>query len=206
MKRENFFQKEQDRKRLVRKASFRKQKERILIVCEGEKTEPNYFKDFRLSNVEVRTSKGGDAKRVVQKAIGFYKEGEYDKVYCVFDRDIKPEFPNPERFKSAFLLAKEYINFTCIYSNDAFELWYILHYTYLNYPKSRMDYIDILSRKLGFRYKKNMIGLYDYLFSRQHRAIVNAKNLLKSYKHHDPERDNPSTNVFLLVEELNNWL
>lgn len=47
-----------DRKRkLEREDAQRKSYDRVLIVCEGKKTEPQYFKDIRqfyqLSNIEM---------------------------------------------------------------------------------------------------------------------------------------------------------
>ncbi|TGG87894.1 RloB domain-containing protein [Geotoga petraea] len=37
-----------------RKKDIRNIKPKILIVCEGEKTEPNYFKAFRITSVQVQ--------------------------------------------------------------------------------------------------------------------------------------------------------
>jgi len=36
-----------EKEKLKRRAGFRQQKPIVLIVCEGEKTEPNYFNDLR---------------------------------------------------------------------------------------------------------------------------------------------------------------
>lgn len=40
-------------KNYKRRTSFRDPRERLLIVCEGSKTEPRYFEGFRLTNVKV---------------------------------------------------------------------------------------------------------------------------------------------------------
>ena len=39
--------------KLERKLNSRSAKQRILIVCEGKKTEPNYFKSFPITSVKV---------------------------------------------------------------------------------------------------------------------------------------------------------
>lgn len=46
-----YHQKKQSK--LVRKhRQDREYKNSILIICEGEKTEPNYFKSFQISNIK----------------------------------------------------------------------------------------------------------------------------------------------------------
>ncbi|NLD33121.1 MAG: RloB domain-containing protein, partial [Trichococcus flocculiformis] len=47
--------------------------------------------------------------------------------------------------------------------------------------------------------------MYNVLLSRQPAAIQNAKKLY-SQRSPSPARDNPSTTVFMLVEELNKHL
>jgi hypothetical protein len=60
----------------------------------------------------------------------------------------------------------------------------------------------MLTGRLGFQYKKNDPSIYEHLESLQENAIKNAKRLNKSYPHHRPGNDNPSTNVYELVEKL----
>ena len=80
---------------------------------------------------------------------------------------------------------------------------YLLHFDYFHTGVSRKDYQEKLTRKLGREYKKNSITMYDELLEKQPQAIKFAKKLLSSYANHNPEKDNPSTTVFQLVEELN---
>jgi hypothetical protein len=92
---DNLFHKRKERKAelLRRRRAIKEPYDVILIVCEGEKTEPNYFselkKAFRLSNANVRIcGRGSDPLSVVNFAIeAFRREPEFDRVYCVFDRD-----------------------------------------------------------------------------------------------------------------------
>jgi hypothetical protein len=60
---------------------------------------------------------------------------------------------------------------------------------------------------MGRKYQKNDTDMYDYLKDRQTDAIRNAKKLLASYNRGcNPERDDPSTKVHLLVERLNEFI
>lgn len=171
----------------------------IHILCEGEKTEPNYFENFRLKNVSV-CGRGEDPSQLIKKA---KKEiNNYDQVWCVFDRDSVP----PEKFNIPFQLSeKQRKKIKLAYSNEAFELWYLLHFNYYDTGISRDQYIKKLSEQLGHKYEKKSETIYDELLDRQQTAIDNAKRLYESYPNPNPEKDNPSTTVHLLVEGLNKY-
>ncbi len=64
----------------------------------------------------------------------------------------------------------------------------------------------MLTELLGHKYQKNSETIYEKLKDKQENAIKNAKRLLKEYKPPNPESDNPSTTVHLLVEELNSFI
>jgi hypothetical protein len=182
----------------------REQRSRFLIVCEGMKTEPQYFESFRLS-VHVE-SVGRGALEVVETAIRLRDEGDYrhpllDYVWCVFDRDDVPA----DDFNAAIALARKE-GLGAAYSNEAFELWYLLHFHYVDTGISRLDYIAKLSLLLGHPYRKNSPAIGRELEKRQPTAIANARRLLAQYDPPNPALDNPSTTVHLLVEELNHSL
>ena len=182
----------------------REQRSRFLIVCEGMKTEPQYFESFRLS-VHVE-SVGRGALEVVDTAIRLRDEGDYrhpllDYVWCVFDRDDVPA----DDFNTAIALARKE-GLGAAYSNEAFELWYLLHFHYVDTGISRLDYIAKLSLLLGHPYRKNSPAIGRELEKRQPTAIANARRLLAQYDPPNPAVDNPSTTVHLLVEELNRSL
>ena len=184
-----------------RKTNTRELRIRFLIVCEGTKTEPNYFNSFRVPKnvveIDVR-GVGKDPSQLVDDAKKIRDNDDYDRIWCVFDRDSW----TPENFNNAISSAKSQ-GFEVAYSNEAFELWYILHFEYLNTATSRKDYGDKLSNHLEKPYKKNDPTIYDELLPRQETAIKNAKKLLNQYDRHDPANNNPATTVHLLVESLN---
>jgi hypothetical protein len=85
----------------------------FLIVCEGEKTEPNYFKSFPVDPKVIKLDikgEGKNTKSLVEKAIELKNDSESDETYrfwCVFDRDKNPNNPNAsQNFNSAITLAR----------------------------------------------------------------------------------------------------
>ena len=185
----------------AREVNTREIKQRFLIVCEGAKTEPNYFKSFRVPKVVIEIQGlGENPSKLVQSANDLKSEDDYDQVWCVFDRDDWTK----EDFNNAISSAKKY-GFKVAYSNEAFELWYVLHFEFLNTNIPRDDYIKKLTSLLGKKYHKNSNMIYDDLIEKQDTAFRNAKKLLEQYEPSQPEQDNPSTTVHLLVEQLNKF-
>lgn len=196
------------RRMLARKASgLKNEKTKFLLVCEGEKTEPNYFESFRGANISVVTEKAaGDPLNVVLKAIemnpakgrGKKKQTPYDSVWAIFDRDSF----ELDRINTAFQLA-DLNGINVAFSNEAFELWYLLHFEYRNTGMIRTEYAQALSNHLGFNYAKNSLEMYDLLFPFMQTAISNARRLAEVYEEKHPLVDrNPYTSVYLLVERL----
>jgi len=126
---------------LKRRRPRREPYDRVLIVCEGEKTEPNYIRElcahYRLStaNIEVTQGEGNDPVSVVRTAKRLQKiemrQGErYDRVYCVFDRDEHTNYADAcgQAQRAKFCTAR---------SNPAFEYWLLLHFEYTRAPYQR---------------------------------------------------------------------
>jgi len=105
-------------------------------------------------------------------------------------------------FNNAITLAQKR-GMRAAYSNQAFEIWYLLHFHYHDTALSRDLYGDKLSECLEIKYEKNSINMFELLESKQNDAIRNAERLLQSYNPHNPARDNPCTTVHYLVQELN---
>lgn len=189
---------ERTRGRSRRTANVRNVRQRFLIVCEGSQTEPNYFRAFQIPGcvVEVRdTTQRG--VRLIEEAIRRRNDNEYDQVWCVFDRDNL----QPQQIHAAFQLAKQN-EIDIAFSNQAFELWRLLHFDYHNTAIPQQDYCTRLQHHLG-SYNKNSADLYTTLLRMQQTAIANARRLHQSYNPWDPATADPSTTVYLLVEELN---
>ncbi len=209
-------------------------RKRLLIVCEGRETEPNYFnslyKNLNRGHLYIQVrGEGRVTLSLVQRAIELRNEdGEYNEVWCVFDRDFKSENNNQQNFNAAITLAlREKIRLAI--SNDAFELWYLLHYEYYTSETHRDNLSQKLEERLGKKYKKNLDLYEQYLKQRQQTAIRNAENLWKDissdttkaiyFDKQHPEQFleitdklihkltqqhniNPSTTVYSLVQRL----
>jgi len=173
-------------------------RQRFLIVCEGEKTEPNYFQQFRAPSLVVKVEGlGMNTLSLVQKVIELQNLDDYDQTWCVFDKD---DFPGKD-FTGAIILARKN-GIKVAYSNQSFELWYVLHFCYMQNAITRYDYMRILDRELGIKYKKNSTTIYKKLLDKQKTAIQNAAILLDQYHPPKPAKDDPSTTVHKLVEQL----
>ena len=95
-----FKNNKRDRQNLKRKQEGYHIKKSILIVCEGEKTEPNYFnalkRKFRSKTATIDIDDKSDSTpiSVVKYAINKAKQNpeSYDIIYCVIDRDRHNDF------------------------------------------------------------------------------------------------------------------
>jgi hypothetical protein len=204
-------------KRFARKEKKTKKKRELiayfLIVCEGSKTEPNYFKSFPKKNgqivYDIEFEGGGiSTLKVVEKAIEIRDSSKqkYDRVWAVFDRDSF----KATSFNNAIFKAKAN-NIECAWSNQAFELWYLLHFhnriTSMHrdeYKKAIENAINNQIKEKSFKYEKNSPNMLSILekYGNQDQAIKWAKNLNKNFAGQKFSDFNPSTQVYKLVEEL----
>ncbi len=170
-----------------------------LIVCEGEKTEPFYFEGLKrdlppgvLQVTEIEIAGTGDnTLNLVQKARTRKKEREQqtglpvDCLWVVFDRDAFPS----QHFNKAIELC-EHEGIGCAWSNEAFELWYLLHFQYFDARIDRRQYLEMLTghlrKQMGqdFRYEKNNPDFYRLLktYGNLEQAIAHASRLSALYE------------------------
>lgn len=203
-----------------RSVSIRKKRKFYLIICEGEATEPNYFVglkqdlpkgDLTAYQIDI-TGRGRSTQSLVDEALRIRKSYEnstprkVDKLWVVFDKD---SFSSSD-FNAAIQRC-ENIGIGCAWSNEAFELWYLLHFQYYENAMSRRDFKGAIERYLKpvlggkFRYEKNSKDMYLLLKEqgKQEDAIRNAKLLSDKYGQRlDYANQNPCTTVWKLVEEL----
>jgi RloB-like protein len=182
----------------------------VLIVCEGEKTEPYYFQSFPIDPAKVEIDgTGHNSDSLVELAIAKKKKAKdkktpYLQVWCVFDRDAF----SGNNINRAFQLAKSN-KIKIAYSNEAFELWFLLHFNFIDTACNRKDLRRKLSRLVPGGYKKNCENMYDILDDGNHKgknqkqAINNAKKLESIHSPTDKLNNNPSSTVYKLVEDLN---
>jgi len=185
----------------------------ILIVCEGENTEPLYFGSFQVITLTVKSIGLGESKlKLVESTKCIQEKENYDEVWCVFDLDIKRDEENciPD-FNNAIRKAKE-LGYKVAYSNDAFELWFYLHYQYTDNENHRTFYYEKLSQLWNINYEKegkkwkfsfdNFERLRNDKNASQTEAIKRAKKLYEERKDLQYHKQNPVTTVYELVELL----
>ena len=210
---DNLFHKRKERKAesLRRRQAMKAPYDVVLIVCEGEKTEPNYFselkKAFRLSNANVRIcGRGSDPLSVVNFAIEtFRREPEFDRVYCVFDRDRHTTYDAALDRVRRTRLGKGSRIFA-IPSIPCFEFWLLLHFIYTTRPFDAPSGDSICSRvieelkKYLPEYQKGEQDIFNKMQDSLNDAITNASRVQQF--HQTSGTDNPSTLVHSLVEYL----
>lgn len=177
----------------------------ILIVCEGTKTEPNYFLAFRdyLNNPTINILPIGVAKNtlsLVEEAIELKRCHSADEVWCVFDKDSFPDYEFDNAIKKAKANGLE-----VAYSNEAFEIWYLYHFDYHTSALSRSVYKDRISQKINKKYEKNDPSIFYDLLDKMDVAISNAKKRHEEIGDHGIlSSSNPVTLVYKLVCHLKN--
>ncbi|HEX03856.1 MAG TPA: RloB domain-containing protein [Bacteroidetes bacterium] len=201
-------------KDLARRKSSRAPYDRVLIVCEGGKTEPNYLRELidclKLSsaNVEVDGDSGSSPIGVVEHAKRRYRvesdEGdEFDRVFCVFDRDTHTTYTAAmnasERFRPSGV-------FQTIPSVPCFEYWLLLHFVYSTQPydsaggRSACDRVIGELRNYMPGYTKRRKGIFREVMSQSNQAVVFSKRALREAE--NAGTDNPTTRMHELVEYL----
>ena len=188
----------------------RRTKDTIVIVCGRTKTEVNYFKSFgskigRLGKVRVEVlgtgSNTAEPLALVEKAVSLKEsDSSIAAVWAVFDKDNFDLGPAIDKADDSGV--------SVAWSNQAFEIWFILHFEFLTREVNRVKYGDILQKHLGSKYEKNDRNLFDKTFAMIENAIENAK---KGHQQHttfgnDPDSACSCTTVYKLVEELLKWI
>jgi hypothetical protein len=197
-----------DRERHIgRNPAKREPKHRILVVCEGRVTEPEYLKalqhEFRNRLVHVEIEKqGGVPLTVVNRAIELDVQAnaeakqnrdddlKYDDVWCVFDVD---EHPN---LTEALELAKK-SGVKVALSNPCIELWALLHFQEQNEQIHRHEAQRVLKEHLP-RYDKVLD--FSKMKAGYASAVERAQSLMKTGEAMGEPNRNPSTAVYLLTE------
>jgi hypothetical protein len=204
--------KDRQRASLERKTGRRMPYDRLLIVCEGTQTEPNYFNEirrfYRLSsaNIAILPSKyGTQPQKVVDYACDYcQKNNRWEKVFCVFDRDEHPNFENA--IESASAKSQQLINdqgeriyFYAIPSVPCFELWLYLHFNKITTEVSRSDLLKRLKKYMP-AYEKGGEGHFVRTEAKLTTAYKNAERLKQN--RNGSKIQNPFTAVDEVVKDL----
>jgi hypothetical protein len=215
---------ERQKKQLERKLGRRAGYDRILIVSEGSKTEPNYFREIRVAyrlhtaNVEVRPSELGTAPiQVVQYARELFENGDrhkniqpgaFEQVYAVFDRDDHESYSNALRLAESLdgklkNDAKQFIIFKAIASVPSFELWLLLHYEDIQAPLHRDEVMQRLRQHIP-GYEKGTGNAF--ATTREHLNVAAQRAEALAARFTADTAPEPYTAIFGLVQLLTSLL
>ncbi|MCI8626662.1 MAG: RloB domain-containing protein [Lachnospiraceae bacterium] len=196
-----------------------------LIITEGTRTEPFYFKGLQKL---IQETIGGTIQVVEVPAIDIYGEGcatgklieearqlvkkakiFYQNVWIVFDKDDFEDFDQA-------IQEGEANGYKIAWSNQSFEYWLYLHFHYSDSALHRKEWAGKLTEvfkeyQLGNGvYQKNDSNIYQVVdtYGGVEVAIRNAKRRMSTFeKDRDkPSQYDPGTTVYQLVEELKQYL
>ncbi|MGO4566956.1 RloB family protein [Rhizobium sp. 2YAF20] len=200
--------------RLTRRLGRKRSYDRTLIVCEGEKTEVNYFeairREKRLPNADIRivpSDYGTSPLNIVEYAIHLFNDKKaFDRVYVVFDRDDHPSYHNAlakaeatdKKLKSDEGKA---VPFTAIPSVPNFELWVPLHFRDVLAPIHRNEvYAELRKPAYYPTYAKNSETVFADTIDRIPAATVRAVSLRAQFTNYSGT--DPYTDADVLTGEL----
>ena len=211
----------------------------FLIVCEGEETEPNYFNAIAAQlpkDMVNRITVKGVGKNTLHLIDAAKEEiakrrasgqPDYYYVWLVFDRDEFPADHFNRTIDSAESINKQNAelpprarrceHWCCAWSNEAFELWYVLHFReQLGGAVSRTQYQKMLQEDVranttekDFLYTKNDPRMFARLKNRTPGAIRRAERAVENQlkdKGTSWSDMNPATRVHELVRSLMAYL
>lgn len=196
------------------------QPEYHLIVTEGTETEPAYFGTIRdiinssyPDKIQLNIHGiGNNTLTLFQKAkqLSDASANGYRHVWIVYDTD---DFPAEHINKTAQLCVSESTDETtyhAIWSNQCIELWFLLHFSFLQADLHRSSYWPKLTEILSFQglgsYEKNRMDMYQILYPYLDTAITNAEKLEKINTGKFPSDAAPGTQVHILLKKLKSYL
>ena len=191
-----------------------------LIVTEGTRTEPEYFSAIK-ERINARhreriqmeiIGRGESTIRLFQyakKAADSNPNG-YRHIWIVYDAD---DFPREEINLVASLCedsSAEDRTFHAIWSNQCVELWFLLHFSFMQSDIHRDEYAEKLSENLSAlgkgAYRKNRTDMFEILEPYMETAIGFAKRLAESNRGKTPADSAPGTMVYQMLEAFRPYL
>jgi len=197
-------------KKISRRTPFREPKRRLLVVCEGKNTEPQYINGlalyYRNTILEITIPpEQGDPKKLVELAKKNTEEAasnarrnkddnlKFDETWCVYDKD------DHERFGDACRMARDN-GFSLAISNPSFELLLLLHFRESPGMQHRDKVKEVLAKEVAGYDKKIDFRIYA---DRLSAAGARAKRIHDAaLRDGEKEFDNPYTSMFCLVGSM----
>ena len=196
------------------------QPEYHLIVTEGTKTEPEYFRAIRdIINSQYKDRVQLDIYEEGENTLNLFDRAQkhvnnspniYKHVWIVYDTD---DFPSDHINKTAQLCencSNDETTYHAIWSNQCIELWFLLHFSYFQSDIYRQEYWEKLSKSMSLyglgTYTKGRSDMYMVLRPYLEIAIQNAKRLDEVNKGRKPSMAAPGTRMHEMLQTLKPYL
>lgn len=193
-----------------------------LLICEGIETEVNYFTEV-IKDINKRLDikkkikceihgEGIGTTNLVKKAEQLLsyvdkhnkKSKEYSKIFIAFDKDSF----SPSAFNGAIEKCQN-SGFIPLWSNEAIEYWFLLHFNYIEGHISRIDYekkINECFKQVGskHKYQKNDPKIYQKLceLGSLEKAMINARKIHNKLSKVSPAKAVSCTTVYKFFDEI----
>ena len=209
----SWMQPRRDRRKMI-------QPEYHLIVTEGTETEPPYFNAMGAVinknypdriNVKVE-GEGDNTLNLYSKAKSLTKQSAngYRHVWVVYDTDDFPAAHIDETARLCEADSNDEMTYHAIWSNQCVELWFLLHFSFMQSDLHRNEYwpklTDILKSLGEGEYHKNRDDMYRILYPFMDVAITNAQKLERINERKMPSKSAPGTMIHTLVKKLKPYL
>ena len=191
----NSHRRERKAQDISRKKGKRPPYPRVLLVCEGSKTEPLYFEDIRKQNrvpsahIKILHAGVTEPLQIVDEAENIFNASrEYEWVFAVFDRDEHRTYHNALALAEALdskLKNDEHqaVRFVAVPSVPCFELWLLLHYADIQAMLHRDEAVQRLRGHIN-GYRKGFDGVYGVTEALLPTAIPRAVRLQERFDAH----------------------
>lgn len=162
-------------------------------------------------NIKVE-GKGDNTLNLYNKAknLATNSANIYRHVWVVYDTDDFPATHIDETARLCEMDSNAETTYHAIWSNQCVELWFLLHFSFLQSDLHRNEYwpklTEILKSLGEGEYKKNRDDMYRILHPYMDAAIANAQKLEKINEGKTPSRSAPGTMIHKLVEKLKPYL
>ena len=193
-----------------------------LIVTEGTQTEPMYFEAIRQEinqhyrdriQLEIH-GEGDNTLSLLERAKSRVRNSGliYKHVWIVYDTDDFPaeRINQTETDCNVLSQANEETIYHAVWSNQCIELWFMLHFNYVDADLHRSEYYPKLSEWLQNigqgEYAKNRRDIYSVLRPYLDTAIRNARKLDERNQGRTPAGSAPGTKVYELLALLRPYL
>lgn len=218
---DNFHSRRVEERKKRKENTIKQKSSNWLVVCEGIKTEPNYFEkaveeinkliddEYKLK-VKVE-GKGMNTKSLVkatklQVEIDRYSASvvPYGKIFVVFDKDSF----DSKNFDEAVKMCDDN-GYIPLWSNQAIEFWFLLHFHYICSKMDRNEYANKMNeyfkkKGLDYKYKKNDEKIYNLLceYGSLNSARKYAKKINDEHQNEKPSLSESCTQVYKFFDAI----